>query len=111
MLTDMNLTIAYGMTETSGSFQTSASDPLERRLDRRTGSPHVECEIIDEQGATVARVSKASYAPAVIRSPKGYWDEPVYRPKRSTPMTGCIPAISPSSTPRATATSPSGSRT
>ncbi|QND50464.1 AMP-binding protein (plasmid) [Phyllobacterium sp. 628] len=50
------ITIAYGMTETSPvSFQSSATDPLERRVST-VGRihPHVEVKIIDADGAIVA---------------------------------------------------------
>ena len=49
------VTIAYGMTETSPvSFQTSKDDPLERAVST-VGRihPHVECKIVDENGKTV----------------------------------------------------------
>ena len=80
-VTDMNLTditIAYGMTETSPvSFQTSASDPLERRVSTvGRVHPHVECKIIDEQGATVAPGVQGELCTRGYSVMKGYWDEP-----------------------------------
>lgn len=51
------VTIAYGMTETSPvSFQTIPEDPLERRVDS-VGRihPHVEVKIVDEHGKRVQR--------------------------------------------------------
>ncbi|MGB1007036.1 MAG: AMP-binding protein, partial [Thalassobaculaceae bacterium] len=80
-VTDMNLTditIAYGMTETSPvSFQTSAADPLERRVSTvGRVHPHVECKIIDEHGATVAPGVQGELCTRGYSVMKGYWDEP-----------------------------------
>src|SRR5690606_35521169 len=50
------VTIAYGMTETSAvSFQSAVDDPIERRV-ATVGRvhPHVEVKIIDENGQTQA---------------------------------------------------------
>ena len=58
VIDDMNMrdvTIAYGMTETSPvSFQSSVDDPIERRV-TTIGRvlPHVEVRIVDEAGNTV----------------------------------------------------------
>ncbi|MDH5344549.1 MAG: AMP-binding protein [Gammaproteobacteria bacterium] len=58
VINDMHMsevTIAYGMTETSPvSFQSSVDDPIERRV-TTIGRvlPHVEVKITDEQGDTV----------------------------------------------------------
>ena len=51
------VTIAYGMTETSPvSFQSSVDDPLERRVSTvGKVQPHIEVKIIDEAGQTVPR--------------------------------------------------------
>ena len=64
-----DITIAYGMTETSPvSFQTAADDPLEKRVSTVGRiQPHVECKVIDENGATVAPGNKANSARAAIR--------------------------------------------
>lgn len=78
---EMNLaevTIAYGMTETSPvSFQTSRDDPLERRVST-VGRihPHVECKIIDEAGNTVAPGVQGELCTRGYSVMKGYWDEP-----------------------------------
>lgn len=55
---DMNMvdvTIAYGMTETSpASFQSTPSDPISRRVSTiGRVMPHLECKIVDEHGETV----------------------------------------------------------
>lgn len=78
---EMNLaemTIAYGMTETSPvSFQTAADDPLERRVST-VGRilPHVECKVIDGAGATVAPGEQGELCTRGPSVMKGYWDDP-----------------------------------
>ncbi|MCB9931569.1 MAG: AMP-binding protein [Alphaproteobacteria bacterium] len=78
---EMNLrevTIAYGMTETSPvSFQTSKDDPLERAVST-VGRihPHVECKIVDETGATVKPGVQGELCTRGYSVMKGYWDEP-----------------------------------
>jgi fatty-acyl-CoA synthase len=80
-VSDMNLseiTIAYGMTETSPvSFQTAADDPLERRVST-VGRilPHVECKVIDEAGETVAPGEQGELCTRGYSVMKGYWDDP-----------------------------------
>ena len=51
------ITIAYGMTETSPvSFQSSTDDPLERRVSTVGRiQPHVEVKIVDAEGRIVPR--------------------------------------------------------
>jgi fatty-acyl-CoA synthase len=78
---DMNLTemtIAYGMTETSPvSFQTSADDPLERRVSTVGRiQPHVECKVIDENGDPVAPDAQGELCTRGYSVMKGYWGEP-----------------------------------
>jgi fatty-acyl-CoA synthase len=78
---EMNLaevTIAYGMTETSPvSFQTAIGDPLERQTSS-VGRvlPHVECKIVDEDGNTVAPGVQGELCTRGYSVMKGYWDEP-----------------------------------
>lgn len=78
---EMNLseiTIAYGMTETSPvSFQTAIGDPLERQTST-VGRvlPHVECKIVDEDGNTVAPGVQGELCTRGYSVMKGYWDEP-----------------------------------
>jgi fatty-acyl-CoA synthase len=73
------VTIGYGMTETSPvSTQTSPDDPL----DKRVGSvgrvhPHVEIKVIDaSNGATVARNEPGELCTKGYSVMLGYWNEP-----------------------------------
>ncbi len=72
------ITIAYGMTETSPvSFQTSKSDPLDRRVSTvGRVHPNVECKIIDENDETVAPGVQGELCTRGYSVMKGYWDEP-----------------------------------
>ncbi len=74
-----DVTIAYGMTETSPvSTQTSADDSI----DKRVGSvgrvhPHVEIRIADpETGATVPRGTAGEFQTRGYSIMLGYWNEP-----------------------------------
>ncbi|WP_423605624.1 AMP-binding protein [Sphingomonas sp. MS122] len=73
-----DVTIAYGMTETSPvSFQTGLDDPL----DRRTGSigrvqPHLECKLIDGDGAVVPVGQPGELCTRGYSVMQGYWNEP-----------------------------------
>jgi fatty-acyl-CoA synthase len=74
-----DVTIAYGMTETSPvSTQTSVDDPL----DRRVGSvgrvhPHVEIRIVDpESGEIVTRGASGEFQTRGYSVMRGYWNEP-----------------------------------
>lgn len=75
-LTDM--TIAYGMTETSPvSFQTSVDDPLERRVSTvGRVQPHLEVKVIDAEGATVAPGEQGELCTKGYAVMKGYWNDP-----------------------------------
>ena len=78
---EMNLaemTIAYGMTETSPvSFQTATDDPLERRVSTvGRVQPHIECKIVDEGGATVAPGVQGELCTRGYSVMLGYWEEP-----------------------------------
>ena len=73
------VTIAYGMTETSPvSTQTGRDDPL----DKRVGSvgrvhPHVEIKVVDPAtGATVARGDAGEFCTRGYSVMLGYWEEP-----------------------------------
>ncbi|MBC7061394.1 AMP-binding protein, partial [Salmonella enterica subsp. enterica serovar Enteritidis] len=72
------VTIAYGMTETSPvSFQTAVDDPFERRI----GSigrvqPHLECKIVDEDGDIVPTGTPGELCTRGYSVMLGYWDEP-----------------------------------
>src|SRR5215218_9997552 len=74
-----DVTICYGMTETSPvSTQTGADDPL----DKRVGTvgrvhPHVEVKIVDpESGAIVPRGEPGELCTRAYSVMLGYWDEP-----------------------------------
>ena len=73
------VTIAYGMTETSPvSCQSSVDDSLERRV-TTVGrvQPHLEVRIIDEQGRILPRGSPGELCTRGYSVMLGYWDEPV----------------------------------
>ncbi|MEC9345977.1 MAG: AMP-binding protein [Pseudomonadota bacterium] len=72
------VTIAYGMTETSPvSFQSSTTDPLERRVSTVGRiQPHVECKVIDETGATVVPGVQGELCTRGYSVMKGYWNDP-----------------------------------
>lgn len=70
------VTIAYGMTETSPvSFQTVADDPIEKRVGTvGRVHPHVECKIIDpETGAIVPRGVPGELLSRGYLVMLGYW--------------------------------------
>ncbi len=71
------VTIAYGMTETSPvSFQTAPDDPLERRV-ATVGrvQPHLEVKIVDADGAIVARGVPGEICTRGYSVMLGYWDD------------------------------------
>ncbi|HET6553551.1 MAG TPA: AMP-binding protein [Dyella sp.] len=71
------VTIAYGMTETSPvSFQTTARDPLERRVDS-VGRihPHVEVKLVDERGCVVPRGTTGELCTRGYSVMLGYWED------------------------------------
>lgn len=75
---EMNLreiTIAYGMTETSPvSFQSHVDDPLERRV-ASVGRihPHVEVKLVDEAGKTVPIGEQGELLTRGYSVMQGYW--------------------------------------
>jgi fatty-acyl-CoA synthase len=72
------VTICYGMTETSPvSFQTTADDPLERRVST-VGRihPHVEVKIVDERGNVVSPGVPGELCTRGYSVMLGYWDDP-----------------------------------
>jgi fatty-acyl-CoA synthase len=73
------ITIAYGMTETSPvSFQSSTDDPIERRVST-VGRihPHVEVKIVDDDGNIVPIGTTGELLTRGYSVMRGYWDEPV----------------------------------
>jgi len=73
-----DVTIGYGMTETSPvSFQTGLSDPLERRVGTiGRVLPHLECKVIDGQGATVPAGQPGELCTRGYSVMLGYWNDP-----------------------------------
>ncbi|GAA2609240.1 AMP-binding protein [Actinomadura fulvescens] len=73
------VTICYGMTETSPvSTQTRADDSLDRRVSTvGTVHPHLEIKIVDpETGATVPRGTPGEFCTRGYSVMLGYWREP-----------------------------------
>jgi fatty-acyl-CoA synthase len=69
------ITIAYGMTETSPvSFQSSTSDPVDRRVST-VGRihPHIEVKIVDEAGAVVPPGTPGELLTRGYSVMSGYW--------------------------------------
>ena len=72
------LTIAYGMTETSPTIaQTRTEDAIERRVSTvGTVFPHVEVKIIDEGGETVSVGDTGELLARGYSVMRGYWADP-----------------------------------
>ena len=73
-----DVTIGYGMTETSPiSFQSSPDDPLARRV-TTVGrvQPHIECKLVDENGDVVPVGSTGELCTRGYSVMLGYWDDP-----------------------------------
>ncbi|GJJ10529.1 hypothetical protein Clacol_004755 [Clathrus columnatus] len=72
------LTIAYGMTETSPvSFQTIPEDPLVKRIETvGRVQPHVKAKIIDTEGNVVPVNTPGELCVAGYLVQKGYWNAP-----------------------------------
>jgi fatty-acyl-CoA synthase len=71
------VTIAYGMTETSPvSFQSGTDDPLERRVSTVGRiQPHLEVKIIDPEGRIVPRGEPGELCTRGYSVMLGYWDD------------------------------------
>jgi fatty-acyl-CoA synthase len=72
------VTIAYGMTETSPvSFQSATDDPLDRRVST-VGRihPHVEVKVVDIEGRVLPRGERGELCTRGYSIMLGYWDEP-----------------------------------
>jgi len=77
---DMHLTemtIGYGMTETSPvSTQTALDDPIERRVSTvGRVHPHVEVKIVDTEGRVVPRGTPGEFCTRGYSVMLGYWDD------------------------------------
>jgi fatty-acyl-CoA synthase len=72
-----DVTIAYGMTETSPvSFQTSPADPLERRTSSiGRVQPHLEVKIVDAEGRIVPRGERGELCTRGYAVMLGYWGD------------------------------------
>ncbi|HSV47070.1 MAG TPA: AMP-binding protein [Ramlibacter sp.] len=71
------VTIAYGMTETSPvSFQSATTDPLERRV-TTVGrvQPHLEVKLVDVDGRIVAVGEKGELCTRGYSVMRGYWGD------------------------------------
>jgi len=73
------VTIAYGMTETSPvSFQTSPEDALEQRVSTVGRiQPHLEAKVVDADGRVVPRGAAGELCTRGYSVMQGYWDDPV----------------------------------
>ena len=72
------VTIAYGMTETSPvSTQSSTDDPLEKRV-ATVGrvQPHIEVKIVDANGRIVPRGVTGEFCTRGYSVMRGYWNDP-----------------------------------
>ena len=73
------ITICYGMTETSPvSFQSHVDDPLARRV-ATVGRvhPHIEAKVVDRDGTTLTRGEQGELLVRGYAVMKGYWDDDV----------------------------------
>jgi fatty-acyl-CoA synthase len=72
-----DVTICYGMTETSPvSFQSSTHDPLERRVGTvGRVHPHLEVKIVNEQGETLPRGTQGELCTKGYAVMAGYWND------------------------------------
>ncbi|CAN5693190.1 AMP-binding protein [soil metagenome] len=71
------VTIAYGMTETSPvSTQCATDDPVERRVST-VGQvlPHIEIKIVDAEGKAVPRGQTGEFCTRGYSVMKGYWND------------------------------------
>jgi fatty-acyl-CoA synthase len=72
------VTICYGMTETSPvSFQTAVDDPVEKRVGTvGRVHPHIEVKIVDEHGHIVPRNTPGELCTRGYSVMLGYWNDP-----------------------------------
>ena len=81
VVADMHMpevTICYGMTETSPvSFQSACDDAIERRVSTvGRVHPHVQVKIVDASGRTTARGTAGELLTRGYSVMRGYWDQP-----------------------------------
>lgn len=71
------VTIAYGMTETSPvSFQSAVDDPLDRRISTVGRiQPHLEVKIVDQEDRIVPRGQRGELCTRGYSVMLGYWDD------------------------------------
>ncbi len=80
VISSMNMrevTICYGMTETSPvSFQSAVDDPIEKRVST-VGRvlPHIQVKIVDEEGLLVARGERGELCTRGYSVMRGYWGD------------------------------------
>ncbi|MGF6230593.1 fatty-acyl-CoA synthase [Inquilinus ginsengisoli] len=72
------ITICYGMTETSPvSFQSAVDDTLERRVSTvGRVHPHLEVKIVDPEGRILPRGERGELCTRGYSVMRGYWDQP-----------------------------------
>ena len=72
------ITIAYGMTETSPvSFQSHVSDPVERRVSTvGRVQPHVQAKVVDENGRMVPLGTAGELCVRGYLVMRSYWEDP-----------------------------------
>jgi fatty-acyl-CoA synthase len=71
------ITIAYGMTETSPvSFQSATDDPLDKRVSTvGRVQPHLECKVVDMDGQIVPLGATGELCTRGYSVMLGYWDD------------------------------------
>ena len=80
VISDMHMsevTIAYGMTETSPvSLQSATDDPIEKRVSTvGRAHPHVEVKVVDEEGRTLPVGQPGELWTRGYSVMRGYWDD------------------------------------
>ena len=73
------ITIGYGMTETSPiSFQSAVDDPIDRRVSTVGRiQPHAECKVVGPDGRTLPVGQQGELLTRGYLVMKGYWNDPV----------------------------------
>ena len=81
VISELNMqqvTICYGMTETSPvSFQSAVDDPIEKRVSTLGRVlPHLEVKVVDDDGRVVPRGEPGELCTRGYSLMRGYWGEP-----------------------------------